>query len=78
MDKQAIATWYDESSPLYRYFWYLNSDSFALHYGSSDCHCSGSSYSTLQFYCWMQIWNCTIWSSASGSRRIWHYVRWKV
>jgi tocopherol O-methyltransferase len=33
MDKQAIATWYDESSPLYRYFWYLNSDSIALHYG---------------------------------------------
>lgn len=36
MDKQAIATWYDESSPLYRYFWYLNSDSFALHYGFWD------------------------------------------
>jgi len=36
MDKQAIATWYDESSPLYRYFWYLNSDSFALHYGLWD------------------------------------------
>jgi len=36
MDKQAIATWYDESTPLYRYFWYLNSDSFALHYGFWD------------------------------------------
>lgn len=36
MDKQAIATWYDESSPLYRYFWYSNSGSFALHYGFWD------------------------------------------
>jgi tocopherol O-methyltransferase len=36
MDKQAIATWYDESSPMYRYFWYLNSNSFALHYGLWD------------------------------------------
>lgn len=36
MKKQAIAAWYDESTPLYRYFWYLNSDSFALHYGLWD------------------------------------------
>lgn len=36
MGKQAIATWYDESSPLYRYFWYVNSDNCALHYGFWD------------------------------------------
>jgi hypothetical protein len=33
MEKHVIAQGYDESTPLYRYFWYLNSDSFALHYG---------------------------------------------
>ncbi len=36
MDKQAIATLYDKTSPLFRYFWFLNSDSFALHYGFWD------------------------------------------
>jgi tocopherol O-methyltransferase len=32
-NKDSIATWYDETIPFYKYFWYLNSDSFALHYG---------------------------------------------
>jgi tocopherol O-methyltransferase len=36
MDTQTIAHWYDESTLLYKLFWYRNSDSFALHYGLWD------------------------------------------
>src|SRR3989338_2260335 len=36
MNKASIAKWYDETSPFYRYIWYLNSQSYALHYGLWD------------------------------------------
>ncbi|SRR5258708_2638687 len=36
MKNEEIAKYYDETTPWYGYFWYLNSESYALHIGLWD------------------------------------------